>query len=164
MSTEARTKLAAMQVNLVAALVGDATVPPGFDSGRLNSAAISLRTKRARAVARAWPCLRQEIGEHFAAFAANTPLPREGGPLADGRAFANWLEQRGKLPEAARLQMIAVDLRYVRKRDALTPRRGPCIKLMRLPSSKRLAVALRLPGLGEHWFSVPWSGSASKAR
>jgi hypothetical protein len=162
MSVEARTQLAAMQAKLVGALVSDKSAPTGFDASRLKAAATSLRIKRARAVARAWPCLRDQVGEQFAAFAAETPMPREGGPLADGRAFALWLALRSELPDAVRLQVLAVDLRYARHWDGLLPRRGPCIRVMRLPTSRRLVVAFRMPVLGEHWFSVPWGGTRTR--
>ena len=160
MSIDGRSKLAAMQADLVAALVGAGTLPQGFDALRLGAAVAALATKRVRAVARAWPCLREYLAECFAAYAATSALPRRGGPLADGRAFAHWLQRRGPLPDAVRLQMLAVDLRYARHRHGLSPRRGPCLRLTTLPVSRRLVIALGLPLLGEHWFTFPWPGRA----
>jgi hypothetical protein len=156
MPAEARANLGTMQFDLVAALVDEQSPPSGFDAGRVQIAAQSLRNKRERAVARAWPGLRGQIEEHFAAFASETPLPREGGPFADGWAFAEWLARRTELPDAARLHLLAAEMRHVRTRDALFPRDGLCIRLVRLRVSRRLVIAIRLPLLGEHWFSAPW--------
>lgn len=128
LSAEARARLAAEQAALVAALVGRGAPPEGFDARRVGLAAASLAWKRARAAARAWPGLARALGGRFgkvfAAYAGAAPLPRQGGPLADGRAFARWLAARGKLPEAGRLQALAVDLRYANNPDGLALRRG----------------------------------------
>jgi hypothetical protein len=156
---ETRARLAAEQATLVAALVGRGAAPPGFDAWRVSVTAAALARKRARAAARAWPglarALGRRFGEVFAAYADAAPLPREGGPLADGRAFARWLAARGELPEAGRLQALAVDLRYADNPDGLTPRRGPALRAAWLRQSRRLIVAVRLPWLGEHWLSSP---------
>src|SRR5262249_21392119 len=109
MSAEARAQLGALQGELVEALVGDGPAPAGFDAGRLRAAAASLAVKRRRAAARAWRGLAAALGgpfaERFDAFAATTPLPRDGGPLADGRVFLRWLGKT-ELPEEVRLQAL----------------------------------------------------------
>ena len=56
--------------------------------------------------------LGDRFGPLFAAFAAATRPPRHGGPLADGRAFARALADWGELPEAARVEVMAVNLRH----------------------------------------------------
>lgn len=159
LSAEARARLAAEQAALVAALVGRGAPPEGFDARRVGLAAASLAWKRARAAARAWPGLARALGGRFgkvfAAYAGAAPLPRQGGPLADGRAFARWLAARGKLPEAGRLQALAVDLRYANNPDGLALRRGPTCRAAWLRRSRRLILAVRLPWLGEHWLSIP---------
>jgi hypothetical protein len=159
-SSDARRRLAEEQAHLLRALVGHTDPPESFDTERVRATAEALAHKRARAVARAWPglarALSADFAERFAVFAAGTPLPRAGGPLADGRAFAADLAQRGELPDAGRLEALAVDLHYRRTPEGLKPRRGPTIKVARLRGARRLIVAARLPWLGERRVSLPW--------
>jgi hypothetical protein len=159
MSVDARADLAARQAELVAALAGRVAPPAGFDVGRLQAAASSLATKRLRAVARAWPgvaaALGDRFGECFRAFAGTSPPPAAGGPLADGRAFLRWLAAREELPEAGRLQALAVDLRFAEGPNGLAPRRWPALKIALLRNPRRLVIGLRLPWLGERWLSFP---------
>jgi hypothetical protein len=155
MSLDGRAELGRLQAALVDTLAGAAPPPAGFDPVRLQAAARSLAAKRRRAVARAWPNLTAALGDRFggrfASFAAQTPLPRWGGALADGHAFARWLLARQGLPEAGRLELLAVDLRYRTRADGLVPRRGPSVRIALLRRPRRLVVALRWPGLGEYW-------------
>jgi hypothetical protein len=157
MSAEARTRLAAMQAELVSALAGRAAPPPGFDVDRVRATAAALVTKRQCGVARTWPGLAEALGdrwvERFDAFAAMSPAPHIGGPLADGRAFLRWLAATGDAPEACRLQMLAVDLRFVTTTTGLMPRRGPALKIVQLHQPRRLVMAMRLPWRYEIWLS-----------
>jgi hypothetical protein len=159
MSAEARTKLAAMQAELVFALAGRAAPPPGFDADRVRAVSMALAAKRRGAVARAWPGLPQALGSQFAdrfdLFATRTPLPVNGGPRADGRAFLRWLAARGEMPEACRLQALTVDLRYVATAEGLMRRRGPVLRIARLREPRRLVLAMRLLWLGEWWLNIP---------
>jgi hypothetical protein len=159
LSAEARVRLAAEQAALVTALVARGELPAGFDAVRLRATATSLVRKRRQAAARTWPGLARALGsrydELFLEYAATAPLPRDGGPLADGRAFARWLAARGELPEAGRLQALAFDLRYAAKADGLVSRKWPTCKTAWLPHSRRLIVAVRLPWLGEYWLRIP---------
>jgi hypothetical protein len=161
-SADVRAQLAAAQAELVAALVAGGAAPPGFDHGHLAAAAAALVAKRARAAARAWPDLATALGDRFAArfaaFAARTPQPRHGGPLADGRAFARWLAEAGALPEAGRLQLLAVDLRYAASADGLRPRRAPRVKAALLRRPCRLVLGVWLPWLGARWLTIPLRG------
>jgi hypothetical protein len=160
MLPDARAKLAAMQAELVSALAGRGAPPPGFDAKRLRAVAASLAAKRLQAVARAWPALAEALGgdlaEHFGTFVATVPLPRRGGPLADGRAFVRWLAAAGALPDAGRLEALAVDLRFTVCADGLKRRRGPAMKAAWLRRPRRLIAAVRLPGIGEWWLTIPW--------
>jgi hypothetical protein len=144
-----------MQAALVGALAGAAPPPEGFDTSRLEAATGSLLGKRRRAAARAWPNLAAGLGdrflERFGVFAAETALPSWGGPLADGFAFARWLKARRELPEAARLELLGVELRYRARVDGLVPRRGPIFRVALLRRPARCVLALRWPGLGECW-------------
>jgi hypothetical protein len=159
LSPEARAQLKLQQAALVTALMAQGEPPPEFDAVRLSAAAATLVRKRARAVARAWPGMARALGRRFGrlfgSYAEAAKLPRVGGPLADGRAFARWLAAQGELPEACRLQALTVDLRYKGNRDGLVPRRGPACKAAWLRQSSRLIVAVWLPWLGEHWLSIP---------
>jgi hypothetical protein len=157
-SPEARARLAARQAELVRALTGQGDPPPACDAARLRATAESLAAKRAQAVARAWPELVAGLGDQwrqrFDAFAARVPLPHEGGPLADGRAFAHWLARLGELSDAGRLEGLAVDLHYRARAGGLVPRSGPALVWAWLRQSGRLVVAVRLPWLGERWFTL----------
>jgi hypothetical protein len=159
LSAKAQAQLAVHQSLLVRALMAQGEPPPDFDAAHMRAAAASLARKRARATARQWPGLARALGRRFgglfAAYAKAAPLPRQGGPLADGRAFARWLAARGDLPEAGLLQALAVDLRHTGNPDGLAPRRWPTCKAAWLHESRRLIVAVRLPWLGERWLSIP---------
>jgi hypothetical protein len=160
-SAEARRQLGALQSDLMRALHGQGAALAGADTKRLSATAEGLFRKRRRSVARAWPALVQALGnqfsERFAAFAAETALPREGGALADGREFVRFLAKRGDLPDAGRLEALAVDLRYSQSACGLVPRRGPAFKMSVLKNPRRLILALRLPWLGQRWLTVPLS-------
>src|SRR5262245_32796795 len=116
-TTTTPNELAAAHAAPAAALVAGASPPARFDAAALAGARASLARKRESEVACAWPALAAALGERypeeFARFASRRPLPREGGPLADGRAFAAELLAAGKLPDAARAEALAVDLRFV---------------------------------------------------
>ncbi|MFM9960181.1 MAG: hypothetical protein ACKV2Q_03035 [Planctomycetaceae bacterium] len=158
MSVDARTRLADQQAALISALVSEGVAPDGFDAEHLQVATESLFRKRCRGVACTWPTLARALGdefrEQFAAYAEATPLPSHGGPLADGRGFAEWLRERGRFSEDAQLQTLAVDLRFARLRTGLHPRRMASIKLAWLARPRRLVIALRWPRLGERWFTI----------
>jgi hypothetical protein len=156
-----RTHLGELQAGLLRALTGsgDANLVSGLDLERLQAAASSLAAKRARGVATSWPglaaALGNDFGPRFGEFAAATRLPSAGGPLADGRAFADWLSRQGRLPEAGRLEAFAVDLRFRRGSGGLVPRRGPWFALGILDAPRRLVLAIRWSRGGEWWGSLP---------
>jgi hypothetical protein len=145
-----RRRLAERQAALVRALVGQGPAPADVDGARVAVCAASLAVKRRVAAARLWPEVSRSLGgrfaERFAAYAAECPLPLDGGPLLDGRAFARWLADREPLTDAARLEVLAVDVRWVATASGLRPRRGPWLRIVRLEG--RWAVAWRLPWLG----------------
>lgn len=145
----ARARLAARQAALVQALTGGSELPAGFDAARVARAARSLVNKRRAEVARIWPALAAALGnpyaERFQAFAATTPPPDRGGPLADGWAFATTLRP-DEWTDAARRELLAVDLHFRWTGTGLVRRRGFALRWVRLPQSRRLLVRLRLPG------------------
>ena len=158
MSESARQRLAFEQAQLLGALVTGATVPAGFDNERVAATAESLLSKRVRAVARAWPRLRRDMNDEFAAcfasYARAHPLTSDGSPLADGRAFIDWLERAGRLSDEGRLEAFAFDARYRITDDCVRVRRAPLLRALRLNTPRRLIVVLRLPLVGERWLNI----------
>jgi hypothetical protein len=160
MSTpEARRRLGEQQAALMHALVEQGPVPAGFTPDRLHLAARSLVSKRREAVARVWPALAQALGgrfrERFNAFAIATSPPTEGGPLADGLAFARTL-RRQEFSDEARLEVLRVDLRYRWCGSGLVRRRGFTLRSAWLPGERRWVVGVRLPWLGVRLLRVPF--------
>ena len=98
----ARSRLAGRQADLLAALVGGAPPPPGFDPDRLRVQAGALAGKRREVVARVAPELVHQLGPRFAGlfadYAREHPRPAAGG-RADAAAFTSVLIERGELPD-----------------------------------------------------------------
>jgi hypothetical protein len=157
-SGEMRQRLATQQAALVKALTGAMAPPADFDAVRVGVAVQALTRKRCRSAAKAWPALTQALGERFAVlfaeFAAGTPLPEHGGPLADGRAFVRFLAAAVELPEEARREVLAVDLAYKSTRRGLLPRRGFAMRVAWLRRAGRLVLGICVPGFGVHWLSM----------
>ncbi len=160
--SDPRSQLAERQADLLRTLAGQRGPAPGFDQRELEAVAESLRRKRYRAAARAWPALIAALGPEaetaFAEFASHTPLPEHGGPLADGRGFVDFLRPSGRLPEPGRLEAFFVDLHHARRAGGLGPRRGVFFKCLFLRRPPRLVVGFRLPWLGVRWFSLHLGG------
>ncbi|HEX5588562.1 MAG TPA: DUF692 domain-containing protein [Acidimicrobiia bacterium] len=129
-----RVPLRRAQSALVAALVSDAPVPPGFRADRVRAAAHALARKRSREARAAWPALAAQFGssfdERFARWAATAPGGRGGHD--DALRFARALPraERRQLPpdisDAVRARWRrawSVQLRR-RRRRPLRPRRG----------------------------------------
>lgn len=154
----ARSLLAKAQIALVQALTRQTSAPDDFDVSRLQVAADALIQKRVRHVDRAWPSLRRAFGprllDRFAEFAVTAAIPRRGGPLADGRAFVRYLDGRGELPEAVRMEALAVDLRFAAIHDGLIPRHLPTVRIGWFSPRVGLVVAVHVPWLGEYWWST----------
>jgi hypothetical protein len=154
-----RADLARRQAELVSALVGEEPPPPGFDAERVRSAAAGLRAKRAHAIAKAWPRLARALGPALGAeverHVRRLPSAPASGPLGDGRALARALAAEGRLPWEGRLELLASEVRYRWPADGrrLVRRAGAAAAWRRSPAG--LVVAVRLPGLGERWLSLP---------
>ncbi len=154
MRDEARARLSAKEQRLIEVLLrGEGTIE-GFDSSRLRATAESLRRKRARSVARAWPILSRSMGPDFEAlflrYVAEFPLPPEDS-LEDGRAFARWSRRRDLLPADGRLEAMAFDL----QRSHFPP-----LRLAFLRRPPRFLVGFRI-GEGVKWWSIRlgrWQG------
>jgi hypothetical protein len=150
------TTLAQRQADLVRALVAQGPIPAGFDEARVRAAARSLVNKRRRSLARAWPKLVEAVGdayvERFTQYASETPLPGCACTQADGRAFLRWLAAHQPLSDAACLEALTFDVRFVVTPAGLRPRRF-AFKSATLRDARVLAA--RLPFLGERWWRIP---------
>jgi hypothetical protein len=136
---------AARQAQLLDALLRGGDYPAGFVAAQADAAGRSLRRKRARAVANAWPALALDLGDtfdaRFDAFARAVDAPPSGDPLRDGLAFARSLEGDATLGDDARAERLLA-------RAALR-RRGVWVRAARLRRPyPRLLVVARVPWLG----------------
>lgn len=159
MTALARQLLTQSQGELVRALVAQGPTPAGFDEERLRAAARSLVNKRRQCVARVWPKLVEILGatyiEAFTRYATAQPLPGCAAPLADGRMFLRWLDGQQPLSDAACLEALAFDLRFVVTPTSLRPRRGFALKSVRLHDTPARLIGVRVPWLGERWWRIP---------
>jgi hypothetical protein len=154
-----REHLIESQRALVSALTLGKELPFGFDARRVRVAADSLLAKRTRSIARVWPSFKRELGNsfdnEFARFATDTPLPKFGGPLADGRNFADWLMVQREVSDEIRARMLSIDLRFFRRGRDLIPRKGPKIAITFLSKPRRLLIAVRFWRKKETFFTLP---------
>lgn len=155
-----RAELARRQAALVSALTGQEPAPPGFDQARLGVAAAALRSKRAHAVARAWPRLARALGPDFGPafdrYLRMQPRLPASGPLGDGRGLARALAAEGRLPWEGRLELLAADLRHRWLSDGRRLPRGAGLVAAWRRAPAELVVAVRLPGIGERWLHLPF--------
>jgi hypothetical protein len=144
---DARAGLASQQARLVAALTASAPPPKGFDAARVTATAVALRSKRRRSVARAWPALVATIGapfrELFDAYSRASPCPT-GGPATDALAFAEHLARSGRLPQAARAELLVSRCRQ-----------GFPVRAAVLSDPRRLLLVVRLPWRGVRRWIIP---------
>jgi hypothetical protein len=145
---------AARQAQLLDALLRGDDYPAGFVAAQADAAGRSLRRKRARAVAQAWPALALALGDtfdaRFDAFARAVDAPPSGDPLRDGLAFARSLRAHDapRLGDDARAELLLA--RAAARRCGLFVRAAR----LRLPYPRLLVVA-RLPWLGVRHWSFP---------
>jgi hypothetical protein len=119
--------LAARQAELVAALVAGGPVPSGFDPDRLAVARRALVRKRAGQAAAVWPLLAASLGPAWPdAFATSVAGRAPVGALRDGWDLAQGLRARGKLGDAAAIEL-AEHVVVFRHRDG-RPRRLPAVR------------------------------------
>jgi hypothetical protein len=135
----------ARQAQLLDALLRGGDYPAGFVAAQADAAGRSLRRKRARAVAQAWPALALHLGDtfdaRFDAFARTADAPASGNPLRDGLTFARSLGHDPPLSDDARVELLLA-------RAALR-RRGVWVRAARLRRPyARLLVVARVPWLG----------------
>ena len=146
MSAPDRAAYAVRQAHLLDALLRGGDVPPGFVAAQAEAAGGSLRRKRGRAVAHAWPALALSLGDalyaRFDEFARRGAVDASGDPLRDGLAFARWLAKAGPpLDDDVRVEILLA-------RAALHGR-GLWVRAARLRHPHpRLLVVARLPFAG----------------
>ena len=105
--------LGARQAALVAALVADGPIPPGFDVSRVEATRRALLRKRAAEAARHWPLLAASLGPEWPrVFAATLDGREPGGALRDGWDVARALRGRLGPGAAAELARREAVLRY----------------------------------------------------
>jgi hypothetical protein len=154
MVSPARAELAATQLALAKALLEEGPVPPGFDAERVAVLRATLSHKRARSASQAWPSLQRLLGVHchaqFTEAVAASPLAHDHGPLLDGMRLAEKVEKEGRLDAPTAAALASVRLRYRREGEVLVARTG--VTLSRARASQGLAIAVRLPGIGQHVF------------
>jgi len=140
-----RIAYAARQAQLLDALLRGGDPPPGFAVAQAAASGRSLRSKRGRAVAHAWPALALQLGDgfraRFDAYARETDMPASGDPLEDGLLFARSPACDVRLGDDARAELLLA-------RAALRGR-GLFVRAawLRRPTP-RLLVVMALPGLG----------------
>jgi hypothetical protein len=147
-----RSEYAARQAQLLDALLRGDGYPEGFVAAKADAAGRSLRRKRGRLVAHAWPALALALGEffdeRFDTFARTNDAPASGDPHSDGLAFARRIMRDGvQLSDDARVELLLT-------RAALR-RRGVFVRVARLRRPyPRVLVVVRLPLAGARHRSV----------
>lgn len=151
MSAPDRRAYAARQAQLLDALLRGDGYPEGFVTARAEAAGTSLRRKRGRLVAQAWPALAIQLGAtfdaRFDAYAREVGAPSSGDPLEDGLAFARSLGDAPPLDDNVRVELL-----FAR---ATLRRRGAFLRMVvvRRPY-RRLLVVVRLPLFGARYCSI----------
>ncbi|HEV7808348.1 MAG TPA: hypothetical protein VGO80_21255 [Solirubrobacteraceae bacterium] len=149
----------ARQAELLRALLRGDQFPGGFDVVKAGAAGRSLRLKRARALAGAWPALAIALGDGFAArfdaFARETPPPAFGFGTTDGLSFARTLSS-DELTDDVRVELLLARALVVgRGAAAMRARRGIFAGAVALHEPRRILIVLRLPRLGRRGLVVP---------
>jgi hypothetical protein len=159
MDSEARNRLAAAQIELVQALVGQGPVPAGFDVSRVRACERSLLNKRRQSLGRAWPAIAGSLGaaylDHFTRYAQARPLPPSGSALLDGRVFLDWLDAASLLTDKMRIERLTFDLHYVITPIGPRRRHGFALKTAKLRETPTRLIAAHVPWLGERWWRIP---------
>jgi len=105
--------LASRQAAVVAALVADAPVPPGFSADLVRATRAALLRKRAGEVAHVWPLLAASLGPQWTAkFAEWAGGRAPNGSLRDGWDFARSLGSSLGPLASAELAMREAGWRY----------------------------------------------------
>jgi len=152
-TADPRARLAARQAELITALYGGPPAP-GLDPRMVRATSAALASKRARAVARAWPALARGLGADFAgrftAYARATPPP-DAGALADGLAFSRALAPEQHLPDDVLIERMLATTRVKPGHNRIAARRPRLTATLTAPP-RRLLIVVTLPPIGARFF------------
>lgn len=143
-----REELLAQQASALRAITARYERSHVFERRGLVAAGETLVRKRVGALHRSWPALRLALGDSFRHLAREYVLtqPRlASDSRADGRAFAQWLGNRGSLSDDAAVEVLRFDISYRITTLGVRRRRLPMVTIRRRP---RLMVGLSLPRPG----------------
>jgi len=156
---KARRRLASMEAEFIRSLLAGGPYPAGSDLRGMQATSQLLRSKRLRHLAKAWPELAQILGNAFSERAIelldSNGLRQPAHAVQDGLTLALELRAEGPIPDGLRLRLLTVQLRYRWQRGRLVRRPGPAVGWAYLRQSRRLVVALRIPGLDMQTISIP---------
>jgi hypothetical protein len=148
MPDEARRRVGLQEAKLIGALTVRSPAPTGMDLQRVAVTRRQLALKRLRIVARAWPSLRQVLGEDFERVGfevlGEVPMTPRHQAVADGLAIAEHCRDAGRHSDAVSLALLHVRAHWIGRAASLRPRRLPWLGIAQLPDSDRIAVAARL--------------------
>jgi hypothetical protein len=141
-----RDELLDQQAQALRALtIGDACRSDLFDRRGYAATRETLVRKRVASVTRHWPALPRALGGSYSALARQYVLTRPrltSDSRADGRAFAAWLRDQGKLPDEAAVELMKFDVSYRVTTTGARRRRLPAVRVRRRP---RLMAAASVP-------------------
>lgn len=140
-------------------LLFNSTIPEGFDENKLKIASTSLFKKRIYGIIKTWSDVSDYLGdsfyEIFNQYALNESIPIEGGSLADGRAFIEYLKQTQTLPNNILLHSFLIDLQY-KNSEGLIPRKRYNIVIKSLKTSDHFVIGLYIPFLRTKIIKLPF--------
>jgi hypothetical protein len=148
MPDDARRRLGLKEAAFVASVTSLGPTPKGMALQRVAATRQLLALKRVRVVARAWPSLRQALGEDFERVAlaalATVPMAPRFHSVADGLAVAEHCRDTGVITDAVRLALLDVRVTLTSRGGVLRQRWWPWLGVTKLRASGRIAVAARL--------------------
>jgi hypothetical protein len=133
---------------MICALTRTSSAPPGMDPQRVAVARRQLALKRVRVVGRAWPGLRQLLGQDLERVGlgvlAEIPMAARHHAVADGLAIVEHCCETDQGGDAARIALLHLRAQWVVRAGSVRWRRGPWLGVARLRDSGQLAVAARI--------------------
>lgn len=143
-----REDLLGQQAKALRALTVDDACPNLFDRRGHAATRETLVRKRVASLTRHWPALSRALGDSYDALAREYVLTRPrltSDSRADGRAFAAWLSDRGRLPDGAVVELVRFDVSFRVTAAGVRRRRLPALRVRRRP---RLMAAASVPRPG----------------
>ncbi|HWC38711.1 MAG TPA: hypothetical protein VG476_09295 [Acidimicrobiales bacterium] len=143
-----REDLLGQQAKALRALTVDGACPEQFDPRGHAATRETLVRKRVASLTRHWPALPRAMGGSYDALVREYVLTRPrltSDSRADGRAFAAWLSDRGRLPDAAFVELMRFDVSFRVTAAGARRRRLPALRVRRHPRLRAVASVPR-PG------------------